>query len=134
MCTNFWQYICFRKPLPPKALSYPQPTCLLWTLGTMPLGSWVCSTLWNPLPPVVHQHKGDGHGQARSEQETVHAVKYSLSICSQVVYITGSLYIFVRLSQVKEMYTTITVVQTSPQAEYIERDMCSMNTPLAIAM
>ena len=71
---------------------------------------------------MVHQHKGDGNGQARSEQETVHAVKYSLSVCSQVVFITGSLYIFVRLSQVKEMYTTVTAVQTSPQAEYNERD------------
>ena len=32
-----------------------------------------------PLPPVVHQHKGDGHGQARSEQETVHAVHAEVS-------------------------------------------------------
>ena len=32
-----------------------------------------------PLPPVVHQHKGDGCGQARSEQETVHAVHAEVS-------------------------------------------------------
>ena len=55
---------------------------------------------------------------------------------SKVDSITGSLYIiFVRLSQVKEMYTTVTAVQTSPQAdEYNEIDMRSRNTPLAIAM
>ena len=28
---------------------------------------------------MVHQHKGDGHGQAKSEQETVHAVYAEVS-------------------------------------------------------
>ena len=35
---------------------------------------------------------------------------------------SGAYYILVRVSQVIEMYTTITAVQTSPQAEYNERD------------
>ena len=53
---------------------------------------------------------------------------------SQVVFITRRFYIFVRLSQVKEMYTTVTTVQTSPQAEYNENDVRSTNTPLALDM
>ena len=63
-------------------------------------GHWVLC-LWDhgcvlpygiPLPPMVHQHKGDGHGQAMSEQETVHAVHVEVScVCRNGALHAGAL-------------------------------------------
>ena len=66
-------------------------------------GHWILC-LWDhgcvlpcgiPLPPVVHQHKGDGHGQARSEQETVHAVHAEVSwVCRNGALHAGGILVF----------------------------------------
>ena len=65
-----------------------------WVLGTMPLWSWVALTCWAPLPPVVHQHKSHGHGQARPEQKTMHAEHAEISwVCRNDALHAGAWYL-----------------------------------------
>ena len=48
---TYWLGDCHysRTSYTPAALWYPRPTCHLWILGTMPLGSWVCCTSLSSL-------------------------------------------------------------------------------------
>ena len=73
MVTSFGPCHCSRTSYAAEVLWYPQPTCICgyWVLCLWDHGCAV--RRWVPLPPVVHQHQVHGRGQARSEQEVVHA-------------------------------------------------------------